>query len=178
MRLAERLRELRQKNGWSLDELTTRSGVSRATLSRLEHADVSPTAMALSRVAAAYGLPVSRLVRMAEQDSVEKIALAEQPAETDEATGAVHRQISPRGGVFSIEVGEHVLPPGQKGAILTGARDGGEQQVLVLEGRLKVHRSGGVHVLRKGDLLRFHDDGATTLSTGGKRAARFLVISA
>jgi transcriptional regulator with XRE-family HTH domain len=37
-RLAERLRALRGERGWSLDELARRSGVSRATLSRLENA--------------------------------------------------------------------------------------------------------------------------------------------
>ena len=48
--LAERLAALRTAAGWSLDELATRSGVSRATLSRLERAETSPTATLLSRL--------------------------------------------------------------------------------------------------------------------------------
>ena len=43
-RLADRLRELRRERGWSLDDLASRSGISRATLSRMEKADVSSTA--------------------------------------------------------------------------------------------------------------------------------------
>ena len=42
MRIASRLKGLRQERGWSLDELAGRAGVSRATLSRLENAEVSP----------------------------------------------------------------------------------------------------------------------------------------
>lgn len=34
LRLAERLRELRRARRWSLDELSARSGVSRASLSQ------------------------------------------------------------------------------------------------------------------------------------------------
>ena len=49
-RLAQRLRELRHERGWSLDELAARSGVSRATLSRLENNEVSPTAAVLGRL--------------------------------------------------------------------------------------------------------------------------------
>jgi transcriptional regulator with XRE-family HTH domain len=54
--LAERLAALRLAAGWSLDELATRSGVSRATLSRLERAETSPTATLLSRLARAHGV--------------------------------------------------------------------------------------------------------------------------
>ena len=47
-RLAQRLRELRLKRSWSLEELATKSGVSRATLSRIENNEVSPTAAVLA----------------------------------------------------------------------------------------------------------------------------------
>ena len=42
LRLAERLRALRRARRWSLDELSALSGVSRASLSRIENGDVSP----------------------------------------------------------------------------------------------------------------------------------------
>jgi transcriptional regulator with XRE-family HTH domain len=53
LRLAERLRALRRARRWSLDELSALSGVSRASLSRIENGDVSPTASVLGRLAAA-----------------------------------------------------------------------------------------------------------------------------
>ena len=48
--LARRLKALRHEHALSLDELASRSGVSRTTLSRLENAETSPTANALGRL--------------------------------------------------------------------------------------------------------------------------------
>ena len=61
-RIAQRLRALRGERGWSLDELARRSAVSRATLSRLENAEVSPTTAVLGRLCSAFGLTMSRLL--------------------------------------------------------------------------------------------------------------------
>jgi transcriptional regulator with XRE-family HTH domain len=61
-RIAQRLRSLRAGRGWSLDELAGRSKVSRATLSRLENAEVSATASVLGKLCAAYDLTMSRLM--------------------------------------------------------------------------------------------------------------------
>ena len=66
LRLARRLRDLRAERGWSLDDLAARSNVSRATLSRLENGEVSPTTAVLSRLCSAHGMTLSRLVHMAE----------------------------------------------------------------------------------------------------------------
>ena len=64
-RIAARLKELRAARGWSLDELAKRSEVSRATLSRLEKAEVSASAAVLGKLCAVYGLPMSRLMTSA-----------------------------------------------------------------------------------------------------------------
>ena len=53
-RLAQRLRQLRGERSWSLEELATKSGVSRATLSRIENHEVSPTASVLGKLCAAF----------------------------------------------------------------------------------------------------------------------------
>jgi transcriptional regulator with XRE-family HTH domain len=68
--IAQRLKLLRAERGWSLDELAKRSNVSRATLSRLENAEVSPTASVLGKICAAYGLTMSRLMYMVEDNFV------------------------------------------------------------------------------------------------------------
>jgi len=55
-RLANHLGELRKARRWSLDQLSEHSGISRATLSRMEKGEVSPTAESLGRLCAAYGV--------------------------------------------------------------------------------------------------------------------------
>ena len=54
-RIAQRLARLRAERGWSLDALAERTGISRATLSRLERSELSPTAAMLGK----YGQPTS-----------------------------------------------------------------------------------------------------------------------
>src|SRR4051794_33060577 len=94
-RLAQRLRTLRAERIWSLDELASRSGVSRATLSRLENGDVSPTASVLGKLCAAYGLTMSRLMRMVEDDFIPLVRRADQPVWIDPETGFRRRSVSP-----------------------------------------------------------------------------------
>ena len=62
MRIAQRIRSLRTERQWPLEELASRSGVSRASLSRIENGEVSPTAAVLCKLCAAFGLTLSEIV--------------------------------------------------------------------------------------------------------------------
>ncbi len=55
-RIAARLRLERDSRGWSLADLAERSGVSKATISKIEREEVSPTAVILVRLAGAFDL--------------------------------------------------------------------------------------------------------------------------
>src|SRR5271156_6491942 len=87
LRLAGRLRELRRARRWSLDELAALSGVSRASLSRIENGEVSPTASVRGRLAGAHGTTVSRLLADIEGDAPAFVARADQREWVDPATG-------------------------------------------------------------------------------------------
>ena len=76
-RLAERLRALRHARRWSLDELSALSGVSRASLSRIENGEVSPTASVLGRLAGAHRTTVSRLLTDIEGDAPALVRLTD-----------------------------------------------------------------------------------------------------
>jgi len=56
--LSQRLRGLRAQYGWTLDDLASRSGVSRSTLSKLERNHVSPTYDVIQRLARSFDLSV------------------------------------------------------------------------------------------------------------------------
>lgn len=66
--LAEHLRKLRTDRGLRLQDLADNSGVSRATLSRIENGDVSPTAETLGRLASVLALPLSQLLAPLDPD--------------------------------------------------------------------------------------------------------------
>jgi transcriptional regulator with XRE-family HTH domain len=60
--VARILQSLRAERGWSLDQLASRSGVSKGVLVALEQGRSNPNLTTLARIADAFGVPVTRLV--------------------------------------------------------------------------------------------------------------------
>ena len=159
--IAQRLKALRNDRGWSLDELASRSGVSRATLSRLENAEVSATATVLGKLCAAYGMPMSRLMRMVEESIVPVLRRDAQPVWEDPETGFVRRSVSPPSQALAGEVLECTLPAGMRIAYDLPSRPGLEHHLVMQEGQLRFTIDGTVHDLGPGDCLRYQLHGRT-----------------
>ncbi len=175
-RLANRLNELRRSHGWSLDQLAEHSGISRATLSRMEKGDVSPTAETLGRLCAAFGLPMSRLLMMVEDSFDPRVPFERQPEWRDPETGFTRRSVSPPASGLSGEVLEGHLPPD---AIITydaPPKPGQEHHLIMLDGALKLTVDGVAHDLNGGDCLRYHLAGPTRFETTPARGARYLLV--
>ncbi|KJV10312.1 XRE family transcriptional regulator [Elstera litoralis] len=175
-RLAQRLKALRAERGWSLDDLAKRSTVSRATLSRLENAEVSGTATVLGKLCAAYGLPLSRLLRMVEAGFAPVIRPQDQPVWTDPETGFVRRSLSPPAQGLAGEVLECHLPPNTDLAYDAPPRPGLEHHVLMQEGALTLTLEGKPHRLAPGDCLRYQLFGASRFMTPPDQGARYLLF--
>lgn len=175
-RLAARLRALRAERGWSLDELAGLSGVSRATLSRLEKAEVSPTAQVLGRLGAAYGLTMSRLMHLVEGGFAPVIRDADQEAWTDPETGFTRRTLSPPAQALAGETVRGDLPAGQAIAYSSPPRPGLEHHLVMLEGRLTVTVDGQAHDLYPGDCLRYQLYGSSRFETPADSAARYIIF--
>lgn len=175
-RIAERLKSLRAERGWSLDELAARSDVSRATLSRLENAEVSPTASVLGRLCAAHGLTLSRLMHMVEGEFAPIMRRDEQPVWTDDSVGFVRRSVSPPARTLAGEVLECRLEPGARIAYDVPPRQGLEHHLLLAEGRLEVTVGGRTHELVPGDCLRYQLHGPSAFATPGDSAARYFLF--
>jgi transcriptional regulator with XRE-family HTH domain len=174
-RLADRLGRLRVKRGFSLDELAGRTGISRATLSRLERAETSPTAATLGRLCAAYGWTLSRLMAAAEGEAPALVRHGDQPAWRDSETGFRRRAVSPRGAGLRMELTEVELPAGTAVAYDAAPVPGMEQHVLVLGGVLDFSLGERTWRLGAGDCLRLRIDGPTRLAAVGRGAARYLI---
>lgn len=174
--LADRLRTLRLDRGWSLDELAGRSGVSRATLSRLENADTSPTAAVLGRLCAAHGLTLTGLMRLVEDDFAPLVRPADQPLFRDPAAGFTRRAVSPPARDLAGEALDVTLAPGARIAYDAPPRPGLEHHLYLLDGALAVTIEGRAHALAPGDCLRYRLHGASAFATEtGARYVLFLV---
>ena len=69
--LAGTLLLLRAERGWSLDQLVARSGVSKGVLVALEQGRSNPNLVTLARLSDAFGVPVTRLLEVADQPGVQ-----------------------------------------------------------------------------------------------------------
>ena len=176
LRIAQRLRALRAERNWSLDELAKRSGVSRATLSRPENADVSPTAHVLGKLCTAYGLPMSRLMRMVEDHFIALVPRAQQVVWQDPGAGFRRRSLSPPSHTLAGEALECELAPSTRIEYEASPRPGLEHHLVLLEGRLSVSVDGCQHSLLPGDCLRYQLFGASAFATGPDAAARYLLF--
>ncbi|MEV8204540.1 XRE family transcriptional regulator, partial [Streptomyces sp. NPDC079189] len=154
-RLAARLGELRTEHGWSLDELSRRSGVSRSTLSRLERGELSPTAAQLGRLCTVYERTMSRLLTEVEAEPPQLVRAERQPVWRDEASGFVRRSVSPPHAGLRAEIIEGTLDAGAGIAYEQAPVPGLEQHIWVLEGTVEITVENTVHTVREGDCLRF-----------------------
>jgi transcriptional regulator with XRE-family HTH domain len=176
LRLAERLREMRRARRWSLDELSARSGVSRASLSRIENGDVSPTAAVLGRLAGAHGSTVSRLLADIEGAAPALVARADQPEWVDPATGFRRRLVSPPSLDFDCEVLRCELPAGASIDYPLPPRLGLEHHLYLVEGSLELEIEGKVHRLNAGDCLRYKLMGASRFRALGRRRPALYIL--
>lgn len=175
-RIAVHLKQLRQSRGWSLDDLAERAAVSRASLSRLENAETSPTAAVLGRLCTAFGMPMSRLLQAVEDGYEPKIEREAQSLWVDPSTGYARRSVSPPAGDLAGELIEAILPPASDISYQAPARIGLEHHLVMLEGQLSLIVEGREHHLSAGDCLRYKLTGHSRFITPADSSAKYLLF--
>ncbi|MCQ4159404.1 XRE family transcriptional regulator [Roseomonas sp. GC11] len=175
-RIAARLARLRGERGVPLEQLAERTGISRATLSRLERGEASPTAAMLGRLCTAYGLTLSRLMAEVEEAAPGFIPAAAQACWTDPESGFHRRVVSPPGAGLRGEMIEGRLPPGAVIAYAAAPQAGLEHHIWLLEGALEMMVEGVTHRLSPGDCLRYRLHGPSRFHCpAGGGAARYVL---
>src|ERR1700677_2728495 len=151
-RIARRLRLERNARDWSQGDLAQRSGVSKATISKIEREEVSPTAVILVRLAGAFDLTLAGLLLRAEGEGKRLSRASEQPVWRDPATGYLRKQVFSRPD-HPLEVIQVELPAGQRVVLPASSYAFIRQVVWVEVGELVILEGGERHVLGAGDCL-------------------------
>lgn len=176
MRLAQRLAGLRVDQGWSLEVLSLQTGISRATLSRIERGETSPTASLLGKLSAAYGLTTSRLLMALEDNPPELIRYGQQSVWKDTQTGFERRSVSPPAHGFRAELMSGKLKAGATISYDSPPVVGLEQHIWLLEGALELTLDQRHFRLEKGDSLRFHLFGTSSFHVPGPDDAHYVIV--
>ncbi|WP_417671715.1 helix-turn-helix domain-containing protein [Roseibium sp.] len=174
-KLASRLARLRRQSGWTLDQLAERSGISRASLSRMERGDTSPTASVLGQLARAYRVPMAELFAGAEDQVGGHVARKDQEVWRDPESGFERRAVSPAAQGFRATVIEGCITADGSVSYDQPPVPGLEHHLVLLEGELEVTLESEAHRLSVGDCLRFRLNGPNRYRAIGPQDARYLL---
>jgi len=153
-RLARRIRAEREARGWSLAEVATRSGVSKAMISKVERGEASPTATLLVRLASAFGLTLATLLARAEGGGGRLTRAGDQQLWRDPASGYLRRQVFAQ-PESPIEISEVELPAGAAVAFPAASYAFIRQVVWARAGALTIEDGPTRVTLAPGDAYAF-----------------------
>ena len=176
-RIAHRLRFERDARNWSLADLARRSGVAKATISKIEREEMSPTAVILVRLAGAFDLTLAGLLTRAEGGGERVSRATEQPLWRDPETGYLRRQVFSRPD-HPVELIEVEMPPGRSVTLPASSYAHIRQIIWVRTGELTIVEGGERHSLAPGDCLGFGTPAEVTIANEGATPCTYVVALA
>jgi transcriptional regulator with XRE-family HTH domain len=155
--VARNTRRLRTQRGWSLDQLATRSGVSKGMLVHLELARTNPSLGTLCKVAETLGVSLAGLVELHEAPTVRVVQPAEVVRLWQSDTGSLGDLLVGSDERDHIELWHWTLAPGDAHSSDAHAA-GTREMVHVLAGTLTLAVDAGDHAVPAGGAALFHAD--------------------
>lgn len=172
--VGQRIRQLRTKNDLTLEELASRTELTKGFLSQLERNLTSPSLQTLEDIAEALGVTMSRFFQ---EEADEKIVFTPEDAFIDEQEGHTVHWIVPNAQKNAMEPILLELQPGAVSKTIEPHE--GEEFGYVLAGRILLvtesNRKG--ELVRKGDTFYIRGDESHHLVNHTKTKAAVLWIS-
>lgn len=180
-RIAGQVRRLRAAAGLSLDQLASRTGISRSMLSLIERAESSPTAVILERLAVGLNVTMATLFQAEPGNEAPDEPIQRRASQTewrDPETGYVRRNLSPPQVPQPLQLVEIEFPGKTRVVFESQGRDVViHHQFWVLEGTIEITCDNQSHRLRAGDCLAVKVGGTNIFENPARKPARYLVAS-
>ncbi|MFE9426892.1 helix-turn-helix domain-containing protein [Kitasatospora sp. NPDC006697] len=173
------VRRHREEAGLTLEQLSTRSSVSRAMLSKVERGEKSPTIGIASRIAHALDVSLSDLIGTpagAASGTAIVMRKADRPVFRDPETGFERHIVSAAPGAGRSEIVAHHLPAQVSTGLLPAYPPGTEKQIVVLRGTLTVAVGGISEALEAGDSLFFQADADHGFANRADAPCEYLMV--
>lgn len=155
--IAQRVRELRQRNGWTIGHLADVCGLSKGMLSKIENVQTAPSLGALSRLSEALGAPVTAFFRgMPEQHDVIFVKAGGGLTIDHRTPAAGHRHQ----GLGSIPAPHDTLEPmlvtlTERSEPFPLYQHSGTELIFMIAGRMEYYCGGSQYLLEPGDTVQF-----------------------
>jgi transcriptional regulator with XRE-family HTH domain len=173
--VAQHVRALRQARGWSLDELSGRSGVSKGMVVQIEGARTNPSIGTLCRIADAFGVSVARLLEPEPPRDVRVSDAASAPLLWRGGKGGFARLLAGLNDPNFVELWEWQLQPEDRHESPDHA-PGTRELLHVLTGELTVTVDGADHPVRVGETIDFVADKAHGYRNDTDTPVRLLMV--
>lgn len=171
-----RIKELRQRKGWTLEETAQRSGLTKSFLSKIERGKSTPSIATALKLAQAFQTEVGRLFGALEPE--EEFVLVKRserkPFGEVNESGAQYESLSPgllRGGMEAF-----IVRPPNDSASRRPVEHKGQELLFVLKGRICVELPSTSLEMEKGDCLQFLADIPHLLRSIGEPTAEVLIV--
>jgi transcriptional regulator with XRE-family HTH domain len=174
-----RIKALREATGYSLRDLSDRSGVSATMLSQVERGATSPTLAVASKIAAGLDLSLSQLLRL---DEAPHVVIGRAADHRRHSRGG-HRieELTPPLPGLRADVSAHELDPGASTGTSGDApmhEPGSRETAVVQDGEVVLVFGQDRHLLGPGDSVTFDADLPHHFENESDAPVRFVAVIA
>ena len=176
--LGERVSQLRQLQGLTLEQLAAASGVSRSMLSQIERGRANPTLAVTQRIARTFGISIGELVDDPGAGNGIDVVRGDDPGSLFRADAECElRTLSPLQREKCTEFYAIALQPGAE--LRSAAHFEGTREMLTVSaGHAEVSAGGSRVALAPGDTAHYRADVAHCIrNRGGEPLRGYLVVT-
>lgn len=173
--IARNARDLRGDRQWSLDQLATRSGVSKGMLVQIEQARTNPSIATLCRLADAFGVSLAQLVELSAGSTVRVIDASEVVRLWEGADGSAGDLLVGTDRSEHVELWRWRLAAGDDHDS-EGHHPGTRELLAVLSGTLTLEVDGEEHRVETGGAVLFDADRPHRYRNAHKRALDLVLV--
>jgi transcriptional regulator with XRE-family HTH domain len=156
--LGSSVRQRRHELGLTLEQLADRSGVSRATISKVERGDVTPTTVVLGKLAESLDISISQAIGGRKLQRSLRIPVSQQPVFSEPGSGFWRRSLSPLYQGKGLDVVLNGLPPHAQTGPFPSHKPGVEEHLYVIKGHLRLKLGDETYDLSAGDYMFYEAD--------------------
>lgn len=183
LKIGSKVRELRQKHQYTLQDVAAKTGLSKPFLSQIENDHVVPPVATLLRLARAFNVGLAHFFH-GEVDAEKKISVTRRTELVRMERRPHHRKGEVNYIYESLETkkpNKHMEPflvefPPQETSEMVFVSHDGEEFLHLLDGSLEFRSVDRVEVLEAGDSIYFESDLSHSFRCLGEKSARAVVV--